>query len=209
MHTIVETPRYQSDAARLFSEDERAAIVDFVASDPRCGVVIPGASGIRKVRVGFAGRGNRGGARVIYLFGGDDVPVFLLAAFAKNEKDDLTLAERSAMAKAVEDHWPGELSGVVVTRYGYAVPCKRIEIIESAHPVPDAASVAAADRVLGAVQGLRADDLVLCLISGGGSSLLVAPIEGLTLEALTGSVGLKSVGREPIGDDTVESFERP
>jgi hypothetical protein len=53
------------------------------------------------VRVGFGGRGKRGGARVIYLFGGDDVPVFLLAAFAKNEKDDLTAAERSAMAKAV------------------------------------------------------------------------------------------------------------
>jgi hypothetical protein len=53
------------------------------------------------VRVGFGGRGKRGGARVIYLFGGDDVPVFLLAAFAKNEKDDLTAVERSAMAKAV------------------------------------------------------------------------------------------------------------
>jgi hydroxypyruvate reductase len=88
----------------------------------------------------------------------------------------------AAMAKAVEDHWPGTLTGLVVTRYGYAVPCKRIEIIESAHPVPDAASITAARRILDTVSGLRADDLVLCLISGGGSSLLVAPLEGLTLE---------------------------
>ena len=88
----------------------------------------------------------------------------------------------AAMAKAVEDHWPGTLTGLVVTRYGYAVPCERIEIIESAHPVPDAASVTAARRILDTVSDLRADDLVLCLISGGGSSLLVAPLEGLTLE---------------------------
>ena len=101
MHTVVETPRYQADAARLFTHDEQAAIVDLVASDPGCGVVIPGGGSIRKVRVGFGGRGKRGGARVIYLFGGNDVPVFLLAAFAKNEKDDLTPAERGAMAKAV------------------------------------------------------------------------------------------------------------
>jgi hypothetical protein len=101
MHTVVEMPRYQVDAARLFAEDEQAAIIDLVAADPRCGVVVPGGGSIRKVRVGFGGRGKRGGARVIYLFGGDDVPVFLLAAFAKNEKDDLTPAERSAMAKAV------------------------------------------------------------------------------------------------------------
>ena len=88
----------------------------------------------------------------------------------------------AAMAKAVEDHWSGTLTGLVVTRYGYAVPCRRIEIIESAHPVPDAASVTAARRILDTVSDLRADDLVLCLISGGGSSLLVAPLEGLTLE---------------------------
>ena len=88
----------------------------------------------------------------------------------------------AAMARAVEEHWPGELSGLVVTRYGYGVPCDHIEIVEAAHPVPDAAGVAAARRVLGMVKGLGADDLVLCLISGGGSSLLALPIEGLTLE---------------------------
>lgn len=88
----------------------------------------------------------------------------------------------AAMAKAVEDHWPGELSGLVVTRYGYSAPCRRIEIIEAAHPVPDAASVTAAARMLDTVKDLRPEDHVLCLISGGGSSLLVAPVEGLTLE---------------------------
>src|SRR5689334_3481780 len=87
----------------------------------------------------------------------------------------------AAMAKAVEDHWQGDLSGLVVTRYGHAVACKHVEIVEAAHPVPDAASVTAAQRMLSLVGGLGPDDVVLCLISGGGSSLLPLPIEGLTL----------------------------
>jgi glycerate 2-kinase len=85
------------------------------------------------------------------------------------------------MARVVEQHWPGELSGLVVTRYGYAVPCQRIEIVEAAHPVPDEAGMAAARRILAMVQGLTADDLVICLISGGGSSLLVLPDDDLQL----------------------------
>ena len=88
----------------------------------------------------------------------------------------------AAMARAVEDHWSGPISGLVVTRYGYGVPCKRIEIVEAAHPVPDAAGLAAAQRMLEVVRGLTHDDIVLCLISGGGSSLLPLPLEGLTLE---------------------------
>ena len=88
----------------------------------------------------------------------------------------------AAMARVVEDHWQGPLSGLVVTRYGYAVACERIEIVEASHPVPDAAGLAAAQRMLEVVQGLQADDLVLCLISGGGSSLLPLPLDGLTLE---------------------------
>ncbi|HRP98602.1 MAG TPA: glycerate kinase [Rhodocyclaceae bacterium] len=88
----------------------------------------------------------------------------------------------AAMARALETHWPGELDGLVVTRYGYAVPCERIEIVEAAHPVPDAAGLAAAQRIVERVQGLSADDLVICLISGGGSALLALPGEGLTLE---------------------------
>ena len=87
----------------------------------------------------------------------------------------------AAMARAVEAHWPGELSGLVVTRYGYAAPCQRIEIVEAAHPVPDAAGLDAARRILDRVRGLSADDVVLCLISGGGSALLPLPGAGLTL----------------------------
>lgn len=88
----------------------------------------------------------------------------------------------AAMARAVEAHWDGELSGFVVTRYGYSVPCKRIEIFESAHPVPDANSAEGAARMLAKLRDLNREDIVLCLMSGGASSLLVAPIEGLTLE---------------------------
>ena len=88
----------------------------------------------------------------------------------------------AAMAQAVEACWPGPLEGLVVTRYGYAVPCQRIEIIEASHPVPDAAGLVAAQRILETVSDLTADDTVLCLISGGGSSLLVLPIDGITLE---------------------------
>ncbi len=88
----------------------------------------------------------------------------------------------ATMAKAVEDNWPGELTGLVVTRYGHHVPCKRIEVVEAAHPVPDLAGREAAERILKMVQGLSGDDLVLCLISGGGSALLALPAPGLTLQ---------------------------
>ena len=88
----------------------------------------------------------------------------------------------AAMARAVEDHWTGPLSGLVVTRYGYKVPCERIEIVEAAHPVPDQAGLDAAQRLLQVVQGLSADDVVLCLISGGGSSLLPLPLLGISLQ---------------------------
>jgi len=88
----------------------------------------------------------------------------------------------AAMARAVEDHWRGEISGLVVTRYGYAVACDQIEIVEAAHPVPDAASVEAARRICDMAASAGPDDTVLCLISGGGSSLLALPAEGLTLE---------------------------
>ena len=93
-----------------------------------------------------------------------------------------------AMAQAVEALWPADapLSGLVVTRYHHTPPrpeglAQRIEVVEAAHPVPDAAGLAAAERILQLAQGLTADDLVLCLISGGGSSLLTLPCEGLTL----------------------------
>ncbi len=89
----------------------------------------------------------------------------------------------AAMAKAVEDLWPGPLTGLVVTRYGHAaVPCERIEVVEASHPVPDENGHQAAKRMMEMVQGLGPDDLVLALISGGGSSLLSLPAMGLTLE---------------------------
>ena len=113
----------------------------------------------------------------------------------------------AAMARAVEDHWPKhvpedetldvqpcrfafpsvnlivhELEGLVVTRYGHAVACDTIEVVEAAHPVPDAAGQNAARRVLSMVANLSEDDLVLCLISGGGSALMAVPAPGLTLE---------------------------
>lgn len=85
------------------------------------------------------------------------------------------------MAHAFEKAWDGPLSGIVVTRYGYAVECERIEILEAAHPVPDAAGLAASKRLLKAVSDLAADDLVVALISGGGSALLPAPPDGMSL----------------------------
>lgn len=88
----------------------------------------------------------------------------------------------ASMARALEAHWPEPLTGLVVTRYGYAVPTRGIEVVEAAHPVPDAAGLAAARRMLALVEGLGEDDLVICLISGGGSSLLPLPAPGLSLE---------------------------
>ena len=86
------------------------------------------------------------------------------------------------MAAALEDAWPDvPLEGTVVTRYGHAVPTRRIEVIEASHPVPDANSERGARRLLERVRGLRADDLVVALISGGASALCAAPAPGLTL----------------------------
>ena len=90
----------------------------------------------------------------------------------------------ASMAQAVEAHWPNDkpLSGLVVTRYGHGAPTDRIEVVEASHPVPDAAGEQAASRILAMVQGLGPDDLVICLISGGGSALLAAPAPGITLD---------------------------
>jgi hypothetical protein len=103
MQTVVETPSYLADADRLFSLDERMAIVERLANEPKCGVVIPRAGGLRKVRFGFGSRGKSGGARIIYLFAGESLPVFVLAVFAKNEKANLAPAERNALKKMVSE----------------------------------------------------------------------------------------------------------
>jgi glycerate 2-kinase len=87
----------------------------------------------------------------------------------------------AAMAAAVEANWQGPLQGLVLTRYGHGCPCEHIEIVEAAHPVPDRAGFEAAARIHDMVQNLTSDDLVLCLISGGGSALLTAPAAGISL----------------------------
>ena len=95
----------------------------------------------------------------------------------------------AAMAASVEAHWRGDperLSGIVVTRYGHGAPTRRIEVVEASHPAPDAAGQRAAARLLQAVGGLTADDLVLVLLSGGGSALLAAPMAGITLDEKRG-----------------------
>ncbi len=87
----------------------------------------------------------------------------------------------AAMARALETHWSGSLSGLVVTRHGYAVACDRIEVVTASHPVPDEAGLQAAQRLLELVAGLGPEDLVIALMSGGGSALLPLPGAGVTL----------------------------
>jgi glycerate 2-kinase len=109
------------------------------------------------------------------------IPLFLPAA-PSGRTIVIGAGKASAeMARVLELHWPAPLTGLVVTRYGYAAPCTRIEIVEAAHPVPDQAGLDAAQRILQLVQGLTADDLVICLISGGGSALMPLPAAGITL----------------------------
>lgn len=111
------------------------------------------------------------------------VPLFLPKSSLKGRLIVIGAGKASAaMARAVESHWKGPLSGLVVTRYGYEEPCEHIEILSAAHPVPDEAGHNAAQRILDCVSDLTPDDVVLCLISGGGSSLLPLPADGLTLD---------------------------
>ncbi len=86
------------------------------------------------------------------------------------------------MALALEQSWDGPLSGLVVTRYGHGEPCRHIEVVEAGHPMPDDAGLQAAQRIRAMVEGLGADDLVIALVSGGGSALLTTPAAGITLE---------------------------
>jgi hypothetical protein len=103
MHTVVETPSYLRAAAAIFSEAERANIVAMVAADPACGEVMQGTGGFRKVRVGRGGIGKRGGARVVYILRNESFPVFLITAYPKNEKDNLTQAERNQLKKRADE----------------------------------------------------------------------------------------------------------
>lgn len=102
VQTVVETPTYLSAAEKLFSEEERVDIVLTVAADPECGAVMKGTGGFRKFRVARGGKGKSGGARVVYIQRDDTVPVFLITVFPKNEKENLTKAERNALKKRAD-----------------------------------------------------------------------------------------------------------
>jgi hypothetical protein len=97
VQTVVETPTYLVIANKLFSEEERADIVALVAADPECGDLIRGTGGFRKVRVARKGMGKSGGARVVYIWRNQRFPVFLISVFPKNEKENLSMAERNAL----------------------------------------------------------------------------------------------------------------
>jgi len=103
MHVIVETPGYLRSAERIFSEAEREEIAAMIAANPDCGDVMPGTGGFRKVRVSRAGVGKSGGARIIYILRSDEFPVFLIAAYAKSHKVDLTQIERNQLAKRADE----------------------------------------------------------------------------------------------------------
>jgi hypothetical protein len=108
--SVIELAGYRRRADDLLTADEQAAVVDLVAYEPDCGDLIPGTGGLRKVRVGRSGQGKRGGARVVYYFYDADFPILLLALYAKNEKGDLTAAEKkefAAFTKETVRQWTG------------------------------------------------------------------------------------------------------
>lgn len=111
--TVVETPEFIARATRLLTDDEREALIFYLAASPMAGAVIPGAGGIRKLRWRLEGRGKRGGARVIYFFHNADMPVFALTLFAKNERADLSHRERNELR---------QLCDLLVERYRRARP---------------------------------------------------------------------------------------
>jgi hypothetical protein len=100
VQTVIETPDYLADARKAgLTDAERANVVDLIASDPAAGVIIQGTGGARKLRIAGRGKGKSGGYRVVTYFGGDDIPVFLLAVFSKGEKVNLSKAERNELRK--------------------------------------------------------------------------------------------------------------
>ena len=108
MRTVVETPTFSRQSDKLFSEEERRELIDTLAAEPLAGDEIPGTGGVRKLRFAASGRGKRGGARVIYYYLDDAMPVYALLAYAKAAKTDLTPKERravSAIAAQLKAAW--------------------------------------------------------------------------------------------------------
>jgi mRNA-degrading endonuclease RelE of RelBE toxin-antitoxin system len=101
--SVIELSGYQRRASSLLSRDEQDAVIDLVAYEPTCGDVIQGTGGLRKVRVGRGHSGKRSGARVVYYFHDDSIPIHLLAIYAKNEKSDLSAAEKKEFAALIKE----------------------------------------------------------------------------------------------------------
>ena len=101
LQTVVETPAYLAAARGVLSDALRADVINMVPGNPRAGVALGG--GVRKARIALPGCGKRGGARVVFLFAGEDIPVFLLTVFAKNEKTDLSVEERTVLIRAAKE----------------------------------------------------------------------------------------------------------
>ena len=107
--TVVETPEFIRRIDKLMDDDERAALILYLAENPTAGDLIPGTGGVRKLRWGLEGRGKRGGARIIHFFHSSRLPLFLLTAFAKNERSDISGADRNSFR---------ELTKLLVDTYG-------------------------------------------------------------------------------------------
>lgn len=97
--TVAETNAFIAQSKGIFTDEERQEVINVIASDPKCGDLIKGTGGVRKVRIALPGGGKSGGARVAFFYHNNDMPVFLFAVFAKNEKDNLTMAERNELKK--------------------------------------------------------------------------------------------------------------
>lgn len=111
MHTVAETPEYLRRCDKLLTEGERRDVVDYLAAHPKAGDLMEGTGGVRKIRWARAGRGKSGGVRIIYYVHSEAMPLYLLTVFAKNERANLSKAERNGMAEMVEllvDHWLGD-----------------------------------------------------------------------------------------------------
>ena len=111
MHTVAETPEYLRRCDKLLSDGERRDVVDYLAAHPKAGDLMEGTGGVRKIRWARAGRGKSGGVRIIYYVHSEAMPLYLLTVFAKNERANLSKAERNDMAEMVEllvDYWLGD-----------------------------------------------------------------------------------------------------